>query len=67
MQIKHILLRPVRLQDGEYERRQNKDLENKPNIRIFLKAKRRSSAESFTRNVLTKNPPIKKRPMWRPR
>jgi hypothetical protein len=36
------MLLPARLQNGKYERRKNKDLEvlfNKPDIRLFLKAK----------------------------
>jgi hypothetical protein len=35
--------KPVRLKNGDYERRKNENLEiliNKPNIRLFLKTKR---------------------------
>jgi len=67
---------PVRNQIGEYERRKNDELGrlyNKPNICLFLKAKRLEWAghvwragESVIRNVLTRNP-TKKRPRGRPR
>jgi len=60
---------PAQLQNGEYERRKNEDLEmlfSKPNIRLLLKAKRLKwashiwrAAESLTKSVLTKNPPKK--------
>lgn len=57
----------VRLQNGDYERRKNEDLKivfNKPNIRLFPKAKRSQctaghvwrAVESLTRNVLIKSP-----------
>ena len=67
---------PARLQNGEYERRKNEDLErlfSKPNIKLYLKAKRLEWAghvwrdtDSLTRNVVIKNPQ-KKRPRGRPR
>jgi len=67
---------PVRNQIGEYERRKNDELGrlyNKPNICLFLKAKRLEWAghvwragESIIRNVLIRNP-TKKRPRGRPR
>ncbi|VVC26229.1 Hypothetical protein CINCED_3A021923 [Cinara cedri] len=67
---------PVRLQNGEYEGRKNKDLEilfNKPNIRLFLKAKRLEWAghvwradENIIKNVLIRNV-TKMRPRGRPR
>jgi hypothetical protein len=70
------IYRSARLHNGEYQRRKNEDLEIlfiKPNIRLFLKAKRLEwighiwgAAESLTRNILTKNP-SKKRPSGRPR
>jgi len=57
---------PVRNQNGEYERRKNDELGrlyNKPNIRLFIKAKRLEWAghvwwagESVIRNVLIRNP-----------
>lgn len=66
---------PVRLQNGECGRRKNEDLEilfNKPNIRLFLKAKRLEwdgyvwrAVENITINVLIENP-TKKRPTGRP-
>jgi len=67
---------PIRNQNREYGRRKNDELErlyNKPNIGLFLKAKRLEWAghvwragESVIRNVLIRNP-TKKRPRGRPR
>ncbi|KAL4112400.1 hypothetical protein QTP88_016199 [Uroleucon formosanum] len=66
---------PVRNQIGEYERRKNDELGRlyKPNICLFLKAKRLEWAghvwragESVIWNVLIRNP-TKKRPRGRPR